>query len=324
MKALIYARPVGPEGMEVADLPTPVPRDRQILVEVAYAGINVTDYRLLPSGPRPGPAVRAAQRMTGMVGRPPGGEVCGVVVDVGRRVTRFRVGDTVFGKTPGLLPHGGMAQYAVLDEGWAWPKPEALSPVEAAVLPVPFETALGAVRKAGVGPGDEVLIHGASGGVGHNAIQIAVAKGARVTGVCSTRNVAAARELGCREVVDYREQDFRELTTRFDTILGINGDRRLGDYLAMLAPDGVFVAVGGSGRQSVLPMFVSPFDRRVTVYAAPQSPMPDALRIAARLADHGRLRPRIDRVYPVRGFADAVAYITGEHARGRVAVAVDF
>ena len=240
-------------------------------------------------------------------------------------MTRFRPGDEVFGASTGTC-----AEYARAAARQLALKPAPLTFEEAAAIPTSALAALHGLRDAGkVGPGQRVLINGASGGVGSFAVQLAKAFGADVTGVCSTRNVDLVRALGADHVVDYTREDFTRGGARYDLILDNVENRSLADCRRALTPGGTLVLNSGTGAQGlallvrlVKPLVLAPVVRqRLRRFLS--VPKHEDLVLLKALVESGKLRPVIDRTYPLRETPAALAYIEGGHARGKVVVTVE-
>lgn len=209
-----------------------------------------------------------------------------------------KVGDKVFGKAAGFSTKGALAEYALMDKDRVAVMLECWSFEEASCVSISFDTALAGVRKAQVKAGQNVLVYGASGGVGNYVMQILLAKGAKVTAVCSTRNVAYAKKLGCQQVIDYKTEDFTQLSQRFDVILGINGCQPMAVYQKLLRPDGIFVGVGNS-KQASIALVKRIFSKQFTAVAGAFKSADGYLDYAKSLAERGQLTPLIDKVYSV-------------------------
>ncbi|WEV74124.1 NAD(P)-dependent alcohol dehydrogenase [Bifidobacterium sp. ESL0798] len=322
MKAIIYTKSGALDGLKIQDVPTPTPNDDQALIRVKACALNVLEFTHFANmDKKPSLFSKLTDKMTGALGHPLGGEVAGIVERVGGNVTGLKKGDAVFGVTPGATPSGGLAEYAVLDKNNVALKPANLSFAQAASATLMFETALGALRKAKVKSGDQVLIYGASGGVGQYAAQIAKAMGAEVTGVCSTRNVELAKEMGCTQVIDYKTQDFRKINTRFDVIIAVNGSADVKDLLGMLKSDGTLIPIGQHYTKALLR---APFNKHIATYSQPMAPQKDYLKVATKLADTGKLAPHVDHVWPASEAKQAFEYALTQHPQGKIVIATDF
>ena len=308
----------GPEVLQIVETTIPEPGPKEIRVRVARAAVNPLDYHFM----RGAPYVMRLMTGTGAPSSPGvGRDFAGTVDAVGSEVTRFKVGDRVFGGA-----NGAFSDYIVRSEtGSVAAIPDNASFDQAASLPVAAITALQAIRDQGeVKPGDKVLINGASGGVGTYAVQLAKAMGAEVHGVCSTRNVAMVKDLGADKVYDYKKEDYREAGERYDVIIDNVGNHSLRSNHALLVEGGRMVLVGGSKGNWVGPligpveaMLLSLFvDESVSTFVASLEQV-DLEALAEYLA-RGELDSQIDRHYPLEQVADAVAYSESGRARGKI------
>jgi NADPH:quinone reductase-like Zn-dependent oxidoreductase len=320
VKAIANDRYGPPSALELRELPRPEPGPDGILVRVQAAAINPADFHILRGSPLPARlmigGVRGLRRQVNPV---PGVDVAGVVEAVGPEVTAFAPGDEVFG-----MRNGSLAEYVLGAERNFVPKPERLTFEQAAAIPVAGITALQGLRdKAELQPGRRVLITGASGGVGHFAVQIAKALGAEVTGV--TRNVELVRSLGADHVIDYTREDFTENGTRYDLIFDNVGRWPLAALRRVLTPQGTLIPNGGGIglRRIVLRSIAALVLDRVTkqrfVMFMAKLKRDDLLTLK-ELVDEDKLTPVIDRTYPLAEAAAALEYLEAEHARGKVIV----
>jgi NADPH:quinone reductase-like Zn-dependent oxidoreductase len=255
----------------------------------------------------------------------PGRELAGVVEAVGSAVTRFKVGDEVFG-----LGQGAFAEVARAREDLLALKPASLTFVQAAAVGISAMTALQAVRDHGrVAAGQHVLVIGASGGVGTFAVQLAKAFGAEVTGVCSGTKVDLVRELGADHVVDYSREDVTAGDQRYDLVLDTGGNTPLSRLRRVLTPQGTLVIVGGEtgGRwlggadRQVRAMIVSPFvSQQLRSFICRENH--EDLLVLSELVEAGKVTPVIDRTYALSETSKAIDYLTEGHARGKVVVTV--
>jgi NADPH:quinone reductase-like Zn-dependent oxidoreductase len=325
MKAVAYHDYGGPEVIRQVEIEKPTPADDQILVKVHAAAVNPLDWHLMHGTPY---LMRVAIGLRKPKSIRLGVDYSGTVEAVGGSVTRFTIGDTVFGGATGAL-----AEYlTVLADGSVVRKPENLTFEQAAAVNVAGKTALQALRrKAQVQPGQTVLINGASGGVGTFAVQLAKTFGANVTGVQSTRNLELVRSLGADHVIDYTTQDFTATTERYDVIIDNVGNRSLAEFRRVLTPKGKYVLVGGGGVDDHT--WVGPFGRiaqmlivsrfvsqEIGVFLA--SANRDDLQMLADLMATGKVTPVIDRCYPFTEAAAAMRYLESGRARGKVIVTV--
>jgi NADPH:quinone reductase-like Zn-dependent oxidoreductase len=246
-----------------------------------------------------------------------GADLAGEVEAVGKAVTRFRVGDGVFGEGAGAF-----AEYACVPERWLARKPANLTFEQAAAVPMGGVTALQGLRDSGkIQAGQKVLVLGASGGVGTFAVQITKSFGAEVTGVCSTKNVEMVRSIGADHVVDYTREDFTRSGARYDLLLDTIGNRSLRECRRVLAPKAVYVHVGGRMARVLALPIVSPFASQNLVQLIAKRNNAD-LQILCGLIEAGKITPVIDRTYPLSEVPEAIRYLETGHARGKIVIAV--
>ncbi len=316
MKAIVRARYGSPDGLEVRDIEKPVTGDNEVLVRVQAASINAADWHLLKRFP---------QVILLMLRRPlsrvAGYDMSGRVEAVGAHVTRFKIGDDVFGAA-----HGAFAEYAAATEDHLALKPGNLTFEQAAAIPGAGCSALQGLRdKARVRAGDRVLIYGAGGGVGTFAVQVAKSLGAHVTAVTSTSKMDLLRSIGADAVIDYTTEDFVERDARYDVLFDLGADRAFADRWRVLTPSGKLVLCGAPSRLiGFVPMLMSlliPHDGRrpVTFMARVAHADLDVLR---RMAEAGQLLPVIDRRYSLSEVRDAMRHVGTRQARGKVVMTI--
>jgi NADPH:quinone reductase-like Zn-dependent oxidoreductase len=320
MKAIVQTRYGSPDVLQLKDVDEPVVKDDQALVRVQAAAVNIGDWHLLRGVPY---VIRFVAGLRGPRHEIPGVDIAGRVETVGGNVTQLRPGDDVFGWC-----RGAFAEYACAAESNLLPKPANLTLEQSAAIGDSAFTALAAVRDQGkVQPGHNVLINGASGGVGTFAVQIAKSLGANVTGVCSMTNLDMVRSLGADHVIDYTREDFTETGPRYDVILDLVGTRSLSDCRRVLRPRGTYVVVGvkdmgrwlGLGRQ-VKALSLSPFVRqRMRAFVVRHNR--DDLAILKELVEAGKVAPVIDRRYALSDVPEALRHQGGGHARGKIVIA---
>ena len=309
--------------LRLREIAKPVIGDHEVLVRVRAAGVHIGDWHVMTGMPY-------LMRVVGFGLRAPkarvrGVDVAGTVEAIGKNVTRFRVGDDVFGTC-----RGAFAEHTSAREETLAPKPAGLTFEQAAAMPTSACTALQALRDAGgIRPGQKVLIVGASGGIGLFAVQIARALGAEVTGVCSTGKADAVRAVGADHVVDYTREDFTRNGRRYDLILDMAGNRRLSDLRRALTPRGTLVPVGGEGGgrwigglgRSLGALAQSPFvSQRVRMVMG--SAKAADLQVLKELVEAGKVMPVVDRTYPLGRVPEAMRYLEGGRARGKVVITV--
>lgn len=320
MKAIHYTRYGPPDVLQLGEAERPLPNEDQVLVKVYALSLNPTDWHT-----RRGSLL--GRLMSGGLLRPkqsvPGADFAGRVEAVGRAVTRFKVGDEVFGRRD----PGGFAEYLCVSEKPIALKPANLTFAQAAALPVAAITALQALRDVGqIKAGQRVLVNGASGGVGTFAVQIAKAYGAEVTGVCSTRNLELVRSLGADRVIDYTQANFTQVGERYDLILDNVGDRSTFDLASALRPGGICVVVGFSSFGRMLTNFVQeklPRSGRTRFGGMMARINHQDLVVLKELIESGKVLPVIDRSYPLSEVPAAYRYAEAGRTRGKVVVALD-
>ena len=323
MKAIARDTYGSSDLLELRDIDKPAIADDEALVRVHAAGVDRSVWHIMTGLPYP-------IRLTGFGLRAPknpviGMDLAGVVEAVGKNVTSFQPGDEVFG-----IGKGSYAEYARAPEDRLAPKPANLTFEQAAVVAISGSTALQALRDQGrVAPEQEVLIIGASGGVGTFAVQIAKAFGAHVTGVCSTKKVEMVRSIGAEHVIAYTREDFAESGQRYDLILDIGGNSTLAHLRRALTLRGTLVIIGGEspGRwlggtdRQLRAMMVSRFvGQKLRTFVAKQNH--EDLILLKKLIESGKLTPVIDRTYPLAEAPEAIRYLEGGHAQGKVVVTV--
>lgn len=310
MRAIVQHSFGGPEVLELAEVATPEPIATEVQVRVHAAGVNPVDLK-----------TRAGQGMAGIL-EPPmtiGWDVAGTVTAVGVGVTRFRVGDEVLGMPWFPREAGAYAEYVTAPSRHFVGKPHTLSFEEAAALPLAGLTAWQVVVDAiSVQDGDDVLIHGAAGGVGHLAVQIAKARGATVFATARSEQAAWLTKLGADQVIDYRHQRFEELVGDLDAVIDFPGG--LGERsLDVLRPGGKLVLVRGTVAED-LRAAAKERRRRVTGFLV--EPDPVGLNGLVSLIEAGRLQVHVDTVVELERAADAHRSAEAHHGGGKIVLRV--
>lgn len=332
MKAIVQDRYGSFEVLELREVAKPTPAAGEVLVRVHAAAVNAYDWHVMRGDPY---LARLLTPATFGFGGPKqivrGRDFAGRVEAVGRDVDRFQPGDEVYGDLGNA--DGAFAEYARVPDGAVEPKPANLTFEEAAAVPLAGATALVGLRDlGGVAPGQRVLVNGASGGVGTFAVQLAKWFGADVTGVCRTRNVDLVRSLGVDHVIDYTQEDFTRGAQRYDLVLDLVGNHSLTGLRRVLTPEGVLILSGGGvseGGSFFGPMglmirgeVVSRFARRRRVRRLTVEPARAHLADLRDIIESGKVKPVIDRTYPLRDVPEAIRYVEMEHARAKVVVTV--
>jgi NADPH:quinone reductase-like Zn-dependent oxidoreductase len=321
MKAIVQEGYGSADVLHVREIDKPVVADGRVLVRVRAASVNALDWHTVHGGL----LIRVVSSLMRQQEVPVRGvDVAGTVEAVGANVTRLRPGDEVFGSSPAAF-----AEYASAREDRVIQKPRELPFEQAAAVGVAGYTALQGLRDhAQLKPGQRVLIHGAGGGVGTFAVQIAKALGAHVTAVTGPRNLDIVRSLGADEVIDYSKEDFTRRPARYDAVLDIAGTRSVSDQRRVLTPNGMFVQVGAT-KGSWLGVFARIISvllrarvlhQRVAFFVAKNSY--DDLVFLRELIEAGKLRPVIDRTFPLSEAAEAVRYVGSGQARAKVVLTI--
>ena len=323
MKAIVRHKYGASDVLELVNLPKPAPAENEVLIRVRVAGLNPFDWHVMRGTPW------FLRFITGLI-KPKnfrlGVDVAGTVVGVGQGVRDFQLGDEVFGAADGALGEyvcGGVAGLVK--------RPANVSSEEAAAVGIAGLTALQALRNKGhVTPGQRVLVNGAAGGVGTFAVQIAKWQNAHVTGVCSTRNVDMVRSIGADRVIDYTAEDFAAGGERYDVIFDLVGNRSLADFRKVLKPEGIFIGCGGGSPDTsaghllagMLKQMAAGWFTKQTLTGVLAKRSKADLEILRELLANGLIKPVIDRTYSLAEVPEAIRYVEGGHARGKVVVQI--
>ncbi len=322
MKAIVYDTYGPPDVLRCDEIEKPIPTDDEVLVRVRAASVNPIDWHFMRGAPY------VVRMMLGW--RKPkvtrlGVDVAGEVEAVGRNVTEFEAGDEAFGSC-----RGAFAEYVCTAGSALVRKPGGVSFEQAAAVPVAACTVLQCLRdRARLQVGQQVLINGASGGVGTLAVQVAKAFGAEVTGVCSTRNVDMVGSLGADHVIDYAREDFTTGGRRYDVILDLVTNHSLSACRRVLNPGGTYLMIGGADYRllSLVSVMIqsaalSWFTSQTLGLMLAKLSKQDFVAIAA-LMEAGKVTPVIDRRYALAEVPDAIRYLEEGHARGKVIITVE-
>jgi NADPH:quinone reductase-like Zn-dependent oxidoreductase len=313
MKAVVYNKKTRPGKLVLSDIEKPVPNNREVLVKIVAVSVNAADYRSMKMGMIPKKKIFGA-------------DIAGIVESVGNNIQQFKPGDEVAGEIAGY-GFGGFAEYAVAPERLFVHKPGNISFEEAAAIPMAALTALQALRdKGNIQRGHQVLIIGSGGGVGTFAVQLAKCFNATVTAVCSTRNLEQTQNLGADYVIDYTKEEFLQGNRSYDLVLAVNGSYSLLACKRILNPKGTYVMIGGSLAQIFKAMlfgwFLSFGSKKIRFLAA--KPKQKDLEYIMKLANDGKIKPVIEKNYPLEKTAEAVRYMSEGHATGKVVIKVHY
>ena len=309
MRAILFDKKAEPFRLVERDIPLPVPKDGEIRVRVKAASINAADWRCLKMGIIPRSGIFGA-------------DISGVVDAVGPGVGVWKEGDSVVADLSNY-GFGGFAEYVCAPEKAFVRKPGGLDFIAASAIPLAGVTALQAIRdKGSLKDGQDVLVVGASGGVGSFAVQIASFMGARVSAVTSGKNAQTAAALGAQRVIDYTREDFTRVDDRFDLIIAVNGRASIRDYSRLLKSRGTCVMVGGYLRQVFAALFLGPIvslGRKKHLALAARSNVED-LAYLLDLAERKAITPSIERVYRFGEIPEAMDYALKGHSRGKLVI----
>ena len=322
MRAIVQDAYGTADNLVLADIDRPTAGPGEVLVRVHAASVFIGDWHVITGLPY---AIRPKLGIRRPKARVAGQEMAGRVEAIGDGVTRFRPGDDVFGTCSGAF-----AEYVSVPEGLLAPRPENLTDEQAATVAITGTSALQAVRdKGGVQPGQTVLIIGAAGGVGSFAVQIAVALGAHVTGVCNTAQVDTVRSLGAEDVIDYTQDDFTTMGRHWDVIIETAGGRPVSELRRTLTPRGTLVIVGGEGGgkwvgkagRMVWAPALSPFVSQTLTTLAVKHNGAD-LVVLKDLVEAGKITPVIGKTYALQEVPDAIRDLEQRRTQGKSVVSV--
>lgn len=314
MKAVAFDRYGSAEELQYRELEKPIAKSNELLVRVRASSVNPVDWKIRKGH---------LQLLTGYnFPRIVGSDISGVVVEVGREVTKFQPGDEVY-TFLNPISGGACAEYAVVAESDAAIKPKNITHVEAAAVPIAGLTALQSLRDLGqIQAGNKVLINGASGGVGTFAVQIAKAMNAEVTGVCSAKNRELVKSLGADFVLDYAEIDFTQQTDKYDIILDAVGTRTFAECEKVLQPEGVYISTLPSF-ENLAPMLMSWFISGKKAKFILANANPSDLEALRELIESDKVEPIVDRTYSLQEVAAAHAYSETGRAIGKIAILIE-
>jgi NADPH:quinone reductase-like Zn-dependent oxidoreductase len=312
MRAIVQERFGGPEVLQIADVEQPRPVPTEVLVRVHAAGVNPVDWKT-----RNGKGAAAAM---GPLPFTVGWDVSGVVEQVGYGVTRFTPGDEVFGMPRFPRQAAAYAEYVTVPSRQLARKPANLTHIEAAAVPLGSLTAWQAiVETARIEAGQRLLIHGAAGGVGHLAVQIAKSRGATVIGTAKAAQHDFLRDLGADQLIDYTATRFEDEVVDLDVVFDLIGGETSLRSISTLRPGGVLIVVPSGADQTVLAEAERRGVRATNIMVEPDYP---ALEQIAALADSARLRVEIDRVFPLEDATKAHEHGESRSARGKLVLSV--
>lgn len=317
MKAIVYTKYGSPEVLELKEVEKPVPKDNEILVKIHATSVSTGDWRLR----KPDPA--AVRLFFGLMKpRIPilGGSLSGEVEATGKDVKLFKKGDQVFGSTGMSL--GTYAEYKCLPEnGLIVIKPNSMTHEEAAAIPFAGLTAVDFLKKANIKPGQKVLIYGASGAVGTYAVQLAKYFGAEVTGVCSTSNLEMVKSIGADKVIDYTKEDFSKNGETYDVIFETVNKILLSNYKNSITEKGTLILGAAIVSQTLAGLWLSITSKKKVISGVISETL-EGLNFLKGLVESGKLKPVIDKRYPLEQIAEAHHYAEQGHKKGNIVITV--
>ncbi len=326
MKAIICTQYGSADVLRQIEVEKPIPKKDEVLVKICASSINSADWRIMRGSPllvrlQEGPFHPKRNKIRGM-------DIAGVVESVGENVVAFAVGDEVYG-CMGDSGGGGYAEYTCAKESALAPIPEGVTMERAASIPMAAVTALQGLRDVGgIKAGQQVLVNGASGGVGTFAVQLAKSFGAEVTGVCSKQNAEMVRSLGANHIIDYAKENYTKNGRQYDLILDIVANHSLVDCRRALKPNGTCAVVGFSSLGMVMKIML--FGRRASknegkkiAQVLANNTKGQDLVFLNRLLKTGDVKPVIDGCYSWGEIKKAFEYFEKEHAKGKVVIKVN-
>ncbi len=321
MKAIVCSKYGSPDDLEFKIVPKPSPKENEVLIKIHAASMNAADFEILRGA--------WSFRLIGPI-RPrykiPGSDVAGVVEAVGKNVTKFKLGDAVFGDLF-IAGFGAFAEFVSVPEDVLYPKPSIMTFEEAATYPQAGLIALQSVRgKREIQPGQKVLINGAGGGMGTFAVQIAKYYGVEVTAVDNTEKLDLLRKLGADHVIDYTKEDYTKSGQQYDLIVDVAAHHSVFDHKRVLKPDGIFVIVGGARSsifQTVLlgPLITMGGSKKMGLNPMKTDNKKD-MEFLIKLFETGKVKPIIDKRYPLSQVPEAYRYLEEGHAKGKVVITI--
>lgn len=317
MKAAVYYEYGQPSVLQIKEVTKPVPKDNEILISITSTAVNSGDVRLRKADPF------AVRFFFGLI-KPKinilGSVFSGKVETTGKRVTKFKVGDEVFGHTN--MSFGAYAEYICLSENGSLAlKPATITHTEAAAIPFGGVAAWHFIKKAAIKPGQKVIVIGASGAVGSAAVQLAKSLGAYVTGVCSTANIALVKSLGADAVIDYTKEDFTKNDETYDVIFDAVNTIPVFQSLNSLQPNGKMILSAAGMQEMLQGIWITLTSKRKVLTGVISHTAADII-LLKELIEAGKLKALIDSTYPLEQIAEAHTYVEKGHKKGNVNIKI--
>lgn len=314
MKAVFYNSYGGPELIQVGNLPEPVPGADQLLIQVKTVSMNPVDYKILKGNLKFLTGSRFPQI--------PCSDFAGIVKETGANIKEFAPCDKVYGFVPTILKKpGALAEFVLAIPSQVRKLPEGMAFEEAATLPVAALTALNGLRKGGNLSGKSVLVNGATGGVGHFAVQIAHAEGAKVTAICSTPNIELARKFGADQVIDYTKTDLSVWKTRYDIIIDAFGHMKQADARRMLGKKGIYTSTMYGPAAPFITLYNRLLHGKILTSGNMRAKTEDFEKIEA-LFKQGKLNPYVEKTFQIEQSRDAFLYFENGKHRGKIVIRI--
>ena len=317
MKAIVYTKYGGPEVLQLKEIEKPTPKDNEVLIRVHAASLNDWDMGLLTGD--------FVNRIINGMFKPKrkiiGSDIAGKIEAVGKNITKFKIGDDVYGDLSGRW--GGLAEYVCTPEKYLAIKPPSMSYIDAASIPQAAMLAVqGLIDKGKIQPGQKLLINGAGGGVGTFGIQIAKQYGVESTAVDSGIKLDMLRSIGFDHVIDYKKEDFTKNGKTYDLILDVKTNRSIFKYTKALAPHGKYVTVGGFNSRLLQALFVGPLIsmmHKKKIIIVPLKQNKDLLYMN-ELFEAGKMKPVIHGPYKITEFQEAFRVYSNAEQKGKVVI----
>ncbi|MBK7213689.1 MAG: NAD(P)-dependent alcohol dehydrogenase [Bacteroidales bacterium] len=314
MKAAFISNYGGPEVLKFGEIPSPAITAGMVIIQVKAVSVNPVDFKIRDGALR----IFTGKKFPKVLGH----DFSGIVDQVGEGVSEFKKGDQVYGYAAVLFGKtGAMSELAMVAPKQLRKLPEGMTFEEAASIPVAALTALNGFQKAGSLNGKKVLVNGATGGVGHFAVQIAKAKGAHVTATCSTKNIELAKKFGADEIIDYTKQDVAALTQKYDSILDAFGKMKYSTAIRLLTVKGVYASTLMMPTAFLSSFFYKMFYNK-TLTPASMKGKPDDFREVEELFKTGKVKPLIESIFPLEKTTEAFKLLENGKPRGKVVITV--
>ena len=317
MKAYVQHKYGSSDSLNLEEYQDPQLSEDEILVHIKAVSLNPADWHMMRAKPY---FIRFMSGLFKPKNKVLGADFAGVVADVGSKISGYKIGDEVFGDASS----GSFAQFNTVKSNMLAIKPPNCSFEEAACLGIAALTALQGIRDHGkLKQGERVLINGASGGVGHFAVQIAKALGAHVTAVCSTKNIDFVNSLGADEAVDYTRTNVHRLQSQFDLTLDVHGNLKFSDLKRFAGNNGRAVLIGFTGMAHMLKVLIQSAVSKIQIAQFTASAKAEDLAYIALLYSEGKLHSKIEKTYELAQLPEAISYIERMHTQGKVVVQFD-